>query len=331
MTPHHKRLLGTAITMLAWAGFVFAWIWLNFNQRDFLQDARVYWRFDFAHLYERGTVGGRDAYLYSPAFAQLFAPSGFLPWEAFKGVWSAANLGLLAWMAGPRIGVVLLLFPGSPVSDEISTGNLHLFIAAAAVIGFRYPQAWAFNLLTKVTPGIGLLWFAGRRAWRPLLIALATTAAITAVSFAIAPHLWFEWVDSLRRNASVPIPASVLAISWPLWIRLVLAAGIAFVGGIRCWRWTVLVACTLALPVPWISGTSILVGIIALWRWRSRGGPAGQPQRASSTSYASRTFSHQPDAAAARTSGASGGSRMAVAPDRSSLVDQPSFAARICE
>lgn len=270
VTQHQRRLLGTAVTMLCWAGFVFAWIWLNFNQRDFMQDARVYWRFDFAHLYERGTVGGRDAYLYSPAFAQAFAPSGILPWEAFRGLWSAANLGLLAWMAGPRIGVVLLLFPGSPVSDEISTGNLHLLIAAAAVVGFRYPQAWAFNLLTKVTPGIGLLWFVGRREWRKLVIALAATLAITLVSFAIAPHLWFEWADSLRRNASVPIPAYAVAFTWPLWVRLVLAGLIALVGGIRCWRWTVLVAATVALPVPWYSGLSILVGIIALWRWRTR-------------------------------------------------------------
>lgn len=268
MTPHRRRLAWTALTMLAWGGFVLAWVWLNFNQRDFMQDARVYWRFDFAHLYERGTVGGREAYLYSPAFAQLFAPFGILPWEAFKGLWSAINLGLLAWLAGPRIGVILLLFPGSPVSDEISTGNLHLLIAAAAVIGFRYPQAWAFNLLTKVTPGIGLLWFVGRRAWKPLVLAFATTAVITAVSFAIAPHLWFEWADSLRRNSAVAIPAYAVAFTWPLWVRLALAGLIALVGGIRGWRWTVLVAATLALPVPWFSGLSILVGIIALWRRR---------------------------------------------------------------
>ena len=31
LTPRRRRLLGTAITMLAWAGFVFAWVWLNFN------------------------------------------------------------------------------------------------------------------------------------------------------------------------------------------------------------------------------------------------------------------------------------------------------------
>ncbi len=263
MTARRRRLLFAAVTMLAWGGLLFAWVWLNFNQRDFMQDARAYWQYDYGNLYAHGTVGGTDAYLYSPAFAQLFFPFGALPWPVFKGLWSAVNIGALVWLAGPRWGALLLLFPGSPVSDEISTGNLHLLIAVAAVVGFRYPASWAFMLLTKVTPGIGLLWFAGRRAWRSLAIALGATAAISLVSFAIAPHLWFEWVDSLRHNTTVNIPGYAVAISWPLGVRVGLAALIALVGGIRNWRWTVLVACAVALPVPWISGMSILVGIIA--------------------------------------------------------------------
>ena len=161
--------------------------------------------------------------------------------------------------------------PARPVSDEISTGNLHLLLAVAAVIGFRYPASWAFALLTKVTPGIGLLWFAGRRAWRQLAMGLGVTLALSAASFAIAPHLWFEWFDSLRHNTGVNIPDYAVALTWPLGVRLAIAALIAFVGGIRNWRWTVLVAMAVALPVPWISGMSILVGIIGLLRGRPHG------------------------------------------------------------
>lgn len=276
LTPRTRRLLSTGLTMACWGGLVFAWIWLNFNERDFMQDARVYWQFDYDQLYGRGTVGGRDAYLYSPAFAQLFFPFGVLPWEVFRGLWSALNIGLLAWLAGPRWGALLLLFPGSPVSDEVSTGNLHLLLAAAAVVGFRHPASWAFILLTKVTPGIGLLWFVGHREWRSLAVALGITAAITAVSFAIGPHLWFEWVDSLRRNASVTIPADAVAFTAPLWLRLAAAAIVALGGGIRGWRWTVPVAMTLALPVPWWSGLSILVAVVALWRRGEAVAPAQQ-------------------------------------------------------
>ena len=270
LTPRARRLISTGLTMLCIGGLVAAWVWLNFNERDFMQDARAYWRFDFDQLYGRGTVGGRDAYLYSPAFAQVFFPFGILPWEVFKGLWSALTIAVLAWLIGPRWAALFLLFPGSPVSDEVSTGNLHLLMAGAVVVGFRHPAAWAFNLLTKVTPGIGLLWFVGRREWRSLLIAVAATAGILAASFAIGPHLWFEWAESLRQNAAVPIPASAVAFTAPLWLRLTAAGFIALGGGIRGWRWTVPVAITLALPVPWLSGLSVLVAVLALWRRRTR-------------------------------------------------------------
>ena len=46
----------------------------------------------------------------------------------------------------------------------------------AIVLGFRWPFTWAFVLLTKVTPGVGLLWFAVRREWRSLAIALGDGA-----------------------------------------------------------------------------------------------------------------------------------------------------------
>ncbi len=290
LSRRSRRLIRTGTWMLAWTGIVLAWLWLNLNPVDYLQDAKVYWRFDFDNLYSSSTVGGREAYLYSPAFAQLFSPLGVLPWPAFKALFSAANLMLLAWMAGPRLGALLLLIPGSPVPNEIGVGNIHLMIAAVAVVGFRFPQAWAFNLLTKVTPGIGLLWFAGRRAWRSLAWAVATTTLITGVSFVIAPQLWFEWIDTLRTNSSVAIPPYAVALPLPLVLRLVIAAALALVSGLRNWRWLLPVVCFIALPVPWVPALSLLVGSIAIWRGRDRFGvgapapPAAQVSQAGSSS-----------------------------------------------
>ena len=80
---------------------------------------------------------------------------------------------------------VLLAFPF--VAVELTGGNIHLLLAAAIVAEFRWPAAWSFVLLTKVTPGIGLLWFAVRREWRPLMIALGATAAIAGLTFIIVP------------------------------------------------------------------------------------------------------------------------------------------------
>src|SRR3989442_1267745 len=82
-----------------------------------------------------------------------------------------------------------------PVAFELYHGNIRLLIAAAIALGFRYPAAWSFVLLTKVTPGVGLLWFAVRREWRRLAIALGVTAALVAVSLAFDFRLWQQWIQ----------------------------------------------------------------------------------------------------------------------------------------
>src|SRR4029078_312592 len=110
----------------------------------------------------------------------------------------------------------------------------------AIVIGFRWPAAWALVLLTKITPGIGLLWFAVRREWRHLAIALFATAAIAAVAVVVRPQEWRDWVDVVIGNAgkggtwaSVPVP---------LWIRLPLAAALVVWGARTDRAWTVPIA-----------------------------------------------------------------------------------------
>ena len=95
-------------------------------------------------------------------------------------------MGNLVWLGGRSVRVLwLLALP--PVAFELYHGNVHLWIASAIVLGFRYPWTWAFVLLTKVTPGLGLVWFAARREWRSLAIALGVTAAIVAVSLVARP------------------------------------------------------------------------------------------------------------------------------------------------
>ena len=258
------RLARDAARLGGVAVVVFVWWLLTFN--DYQHDARAYWSVDLGTLYARGQVGGEDAYLYSPAFAQLVWPLTFLPWTVFAGLWAALNLGALVWMTGPAIAGLLLIVPGSPVIDEVGTGNIHLMIAAAVVVAFRGPAAWALPLLTKVTPGIGVLWLAGARRWRPLALAIGVTLAISLVSFVAAPQLWFDWIDVLTGNVDRPIPSEIAVLPGPLWARTAAGAAVALAGGWRGWRWTVPVAATLALPVPWSSGLSVLVALIALAR-----------------------------------------------------------------
>jgi len=266
MHPRSRRgrLARDAARLAGFGVVLFVWWLLTFN--DYQHDARAYWTVDLDSLYARGQVGGEDAYLYSPAFAQLMLPLTLLPWAVFAGLWAALNLAALTWMAGPVVAGILLVIPGSPVIDEVGTGNIHLMLGAAIVLAFRWPAAWALPLLTKVTPGVGVLWLAGAQRWRSFAIALGATLLVVLVSFALAPQLWFDWVEVLTGNVDRPIPTEIAVIPGPLLLRTAVAAGVALAGGWRGWRWTVPVAATLALPVPWSSGLTILVAVIALAR-----------------------------------------------------------------
>lgn len=232
-------------------------------------DALAYWRTRDAALYhlEYGTVG---AFAYSPAAAQAIAPFTLLPWPLFSALWAALLLVTLAWLGG-RWAVLLLLTP--VVAFELHAGNIHILLGAAVVAGFRWPAAWAFVLLTKVTPGIGLLWFALRGEWRPLGIAVAVTAAVAGLSFALAPDAWLAWPDYLLRAQQ---PAQSTAIPVPLAVRLPTAAVLLAWGAASDRRWTVPVASMLALPVLWVGSLAMLAAVIPLAAGRKNrlGAPA---------------------------------------------------------
>ena len=170
-------------------------------------------------------------------------------------MWFALLIGNVIWLGGRGVRVLwILAFP--PVALELYHGNIHLWIAAAIALGFRYPWTWGFVLLTKVTPGVGLLWFAVRREWRALGIALGVTGAIVAVSLLLRGQLWVDWIEFLQ---STPEGGSVaqFQIPIPLWVRLPVAVVLVAWGALTDRRWTVPLAATLALPVLWVSGFAI--------------------------------------------------------------------------
>ena len=242
----------------------FVWWLVAFN--DYQYDAMAYWSAGLDDPYRQSMVGRGSTYLYSPAFAQVSWPLTWLPWELFRGLWAALNLGALIWLAGPIFAAVLLVIPGSPVIDEVSTGNIHLLLAAALFLAIRYPGAWAFPLITKITPGVAIAYLVGARRWRELGVALGVTAAIGVASFLTVSHLWFQWAEVLVASSGVPVSEEIAVVPGPLVLRTGIAGIIAMVGGSLGWRWTVPVAAVVALPVPWSSGLSVLVAVIAMWR-----------------------------------------------------------------
>ncbi len=221
-------------------------------------DAYGYWIFDLADLY-RGQHGELGFFPYSPAAALAAAPLTVLPWPAFLAVWYSLLVGTYVWLTR-GLALALVAFP--PVVIELYHGNIHLLLAAVTVLGFRYPALWSFALLTKVTPGLGLLWFVARREWHSLAAALGATALIAGASFVVLPVQWQEWLTFLSSSTGATIGGSSIAI--PLWIRLPIAAVIVWIGAKRDAKWTLPLAVTIALPILWTAGLSVLVGCVPL-------------------------------------------------------------------
>ncbi|MGA3057486.1 MAG: glycosyltransferase family 87 protein [Candidatus Limnocylindrales bacterium] len=252
---------------LGFSGFglvLFAWLMLIVPGTPHFQslvgfDSFAYWYAAPLHPYDAplGTVG---SYTYSPAFVQALSPLHLLPFGVFFVLWDSFLIVNLVWLTG-RNALVWLVF--LPVTLELYHGNVDLLIATVCVLGFEYPALWSIGLLTKVTPGVSLLWFVVRREWRSLALALGATAAISAVSFAIAPSAWFEWARFLLTSqANGPQVNDWYQFLFPpLWLRLVAAAALVVWGARTDRRWVVPVASTIAMPVLWVISPALLTAI----------------------------------------------------------------------
>jgi hypothetical protein len=185
-------------------------------------------------------AGYLGAFPYTPVAARAFAPASLLSWVDFWFLWMALLVGTAIWLGGRR-ALLILAFP--PVAADLYHGNVHLLIAAAVALGFRYPAAWAFILLTKVTPGIGLVWFAVRREW-PARDRLALQASSSR-------SRWSCPAWSVVQRAILPAagrPAAQRSAAGTVPMALVVVAG----GRARTARMPV--AVTLALPILWFAG-----------------------------------------------------------------------------
>jgi hypothetical protein len=232
-------------------------------------DAYAYWTTRSGDFYAAADTGRIGAFLYSPAFAQALTPLVALPLAVFTAIWTAINFAALWWLLR-RWALPSLLF--LPIPFEIISGNVHLLYAVAIVAGFRYPGTWALMLLTKVTPGIGLLWFVVRREWRALAVAAGVTAAIVAVSFVLDRGAWENWIGILRSDLVGAGSGLLETPGWyvpvPLLPRLVAAAIVVVVGAVTDRRWLIPLAVVLAMPVIWLNSFAVLAAAVPLWLTR---------------------------------------------------------------
>jgi hypothetical protein len=178
-----------------------------------------------------------------------------LPYPIFLGLWTALLMGVALWLIPPVLwtpGLLLML-------GDLHAGNVHLLVAAAVVLGLRRPAAWVVALLTKVTPGLGILWFAFRGEWRSLAIALGATLAVIVVTLPWTISLWPEWLAYLLRNTVNGPAAAPLELSLPLLPRLVVSAVLVAIAARLDRAWLVPLAAIVAIPIIWLSALPAFV------------------------------------------------------------------------
>lgn len=249
-------VLWTALTL---AVVVDVWLLLVMRQWMPGTDARAAWAMDLAAPWAGAadSMLGAGIFRWTPAAAQVASLVGWMPWMVWQYAFLAVQLVAIVAMARKRWPYVVLM---PPVLWNLYFGNVDLLMGAAIVAGFRWSGAWAFLFLTKVTPGVGVLWFAFRREWRSFGLALGFTAALAAASFLLAPGLWSQWVAAMRDMAS--LPQSVLYP--PLVVRLPMAVVVIWYVARTERRSLLPVACLLAVPNPWFVAWAILGACVPL-------------------------------------------------------------------
>ena len=166
----------------------------------FGSDSHAYYSAWNGELYDE-LPGELDAYLYSPAFAQVIWPLTLIPWPVFATTVGVAAALALVWLLQPvatryRVPLLVMCLP------EVVTGNIFWLLALVTVLGFRRPVLWVIPAVTKILPTLGVVWFLARGEWRKVFVASGTIVCVCAVSYAIEPHLWFEWIRLLFSSSA---------------------------------------------------------------------------------------------------------------------------------
>ena len=234
----------------------------------------------------------KDAYLYSPAFAELLAVGAGavarVPGAVGRDRCGAPFLALEA----PRMA------QGSddrPVFHDRADARerVHPVRDSPGAWAHRFPGAFAIFAITKLAPSIVFVWFVVRREWGKAAVAIGTTLAMSPFSAAIDPEAWLHWVRFLFTSTS---DGSVGAP-----IRAILALVIVVFAARTDRAWLLAPAVLLACPV--FGGWGPLAVLAALLaspgeRWSGRG---ALPSRAQGEAPVTHSDLPQCDTSRART------------------------------
>ena len=247
---------------LAWTGataFAFFGTWHALGV-GLGYDSHAYWVAvqEMDRLYGSPALS-RDAYLYSPVFAQVIWPLGRLPWPVFWALWSLLLAVAFLWLLRP-LPTRWLVPAFIATLPEIVTGNVYAVMAVALVLGASSGPPWVFLGLTKITSGgLGLIWLTLTRQWRPLLWGLVTAVGVVAVSVAVAPTSWRDWLLFLLHR-SEPLGNSIRS---PVLTLVLVGSGLAaaVVAALTRRAWLLPVAAILLSPTFSLNTLTLLAAI----------------------------------------------------------------------
>ncbi len=220
-------------------------------------------------------VGTPYAYLYPPPLAQVLAPfTLFVPGLVYMWAWTAMLLMCLWFLGLRRVLVALALVAFLPVAIELWYRNVHLLLAAFAVLALRRSSLfWIPAAAIKITPAIGLVYLLARGKVREAaLVALAGLAVLLA-SVVVSPDAWRGFLDLVLVQGG-GASASILPV--PFVLRLAIAGVLAAGAGRIDVRWgEMLLVAALVVGNPSLTATAFAMLVAAVPLWWSRGRSVG--------------------------------------------------------
>jgi hypothetical protein len=281
MATGSRRLPSPALVILAAIGASLLVIigvteWRHFN------DEHAYWQagvrlVEGRFLYDPTAAPNTPfAYWYPPPLAQVLAPlTGLVSAEAFSVAWTVLLLACLWWLAGRNPLVALALIAFLPVAVELRVRNVHLLLGVLLVLALRRSWAfWVVGAAIKVTPVLGVAYLAAAGRWREAAKVIALGTVVLAVSVALTPGAWQQFLDIISVRGGTD-GGSLVAIPFPVRFAagglLVVAAGwLTTRRSERAGEALLVVGLTVANPTLWMTAFSLLVAILPLWRSAER-------------------------------------------------------------
>lgn len=207
----------------------------------------------------------KDAFLYSPAFAQVLWPLTQLPWPVFAVLFAVLPAVVFAWLLWPlpwqwAVPLWLATLP------EIVNGNVYWLLALVAVVGMQRPGTWVIAALTKITPCLGPIWFLARREWRDLARSLVVITTVALLSMSLDARAWWDWFAFLGENLAQSNGDTTIAILPPLVVRLPLAVALVVYAARTGRTHLIPLAMVVSTPVLFITSFTMLAAIPRLVR-----------------------------------------------------------------